>query len=339
MSLQTVAQEYLNSLWGNPALQYQVTPTTWQTPVTPGQSSTEATGTNPQWGQGYSGSKTPDTREASNAEGSGRESFSMDKWAGQFSPDLSARDVVKAYGKFMRGNPLLSGLAMAVKYGNPTKDPLWQKTAQQYLDENVTNAPSLSSVIGQINQLYNQSLNNKVFAGDTATGTLLGLGNPTQWGQASTYGMQPYEFAQSMRGYNAAGLDPTGANTYEMFGGDMYNDLRNAKDPYGNSYGYSNQAQPSHLADIARLIGLGQAEVDGEYADSMERGLASAAARDLSNEWMGDVLNGRSTLGFNDWKDARGDASGGGWDGGSASGDDDSDVGNRGFGASGDDYY
>jgi hypothetical protein len=298
MSLQTVAQEYLNSLWGNPALQYQVTPTTWQTPVTPGQSSTEATGTNPQWGQGYSGSKTPDTREASNAEGSGRESFSMDKWAGQFSPDLSARDVVKAYGKFMRGNPLLSGLAMAVKYGNPTKDPLWQKTAQQYLDENVTNAPSLSSVIGQINQLYNQSLNNKVFATDTATGTLLGLGNPTQWGQASTYGMQPYEFAQSMRGYNAAGLDPTGANTYEMFGGDMYKDLR-------DTYGYSNQAQNSFLSDYARMIGLGEVSADGEVAKSIERGLESAAARDLSNEWMGDVLGGRTSLDFNDWKDNR----------------------------------
>lgn len=298
MSLQTVAQEYLNSLWGNPALQYQVTPTTWQTPVTPGQSTTDANPLPSTWGQGYSGSKTPDTREASNAEGSGRESFSMDKWAGQFSPDLSARDVVKAYGKFMRGNPLLSGLAMAVKYGNPTKDPLWQKTAQQYLDENVTNAPSLSSVIGQINQLYNQSLNNKVFAGDTATGTLLGLGNPTQWGQASTYGMQPYEFAQSMRGYNAAGLDPTGANTYEMFGGDMYNDLR-------DTYGYSNQAQPSHLADYARMIGLGEVSADGEVAKSIERGIASANARDLSNEWMGDVLNGRTALDFNDWKDNR----------------------------------
>ena len=110
MSLQTVAQEYLNSLWGNPALQYQVTPTTWQTPVTPGQSTTPTDSTNPQWGQGYSGSKTPDTREASNAEGSGRESFSMDKWAGQFSPSLSAKDVARAYGKFMRTIPLPAGV-------------------------------------------------------------------------------------------------------------------------------------------------------------------------------------------------------------------------------------
>ena len=112
----------------------------------------------------------------------------------------------------------------------------------------------------------------------------------------------------------------------------MYNDLR-------DTYGYSNQAQNSFLSDYARMIGLGEASADGEVSKSIARGIDAANARDLSNEWMSDLVNGRSTLGFNDWKDARGDASGGGWDGGSASGDDDSDVGNRGFGASGDDYY
>ena len=87
-------------------------------------------------------------------------------------------------------------------------------------------------------------------------------------------------------------------NTYEMFGGDMYNDLR-------DTYGYSNPAQPSHLADMARLIGLGQAEPDGEYADSIARGIDAAAARDLSNEWMGDLLGGRSTLDFDKWKEQK----------------------------------
>ena len=55
------------------------------------------------------------------------------------------------------------------------------------------------------------------------------------------------------------------------------------------------------------MIGLGEVSADGEVSKSIERGLASQAARDLSNEWMGDVLGGRTTLDFDKWKEERGD--------------------------------
>ena len=186
----------------------------------------------------------------------------------------------------------------------------------------------------QINQLYNQSMNAKVFANDTAQGTLLGIGNPNQWGQAQKYGMEPYQFGQAMQGYNAMGIDPTSANTFEMFGGTTYDKLR-------DTYGYSNQAQASHLSDYARMVANGEVSRDGEVAKSIERGIASASARDLSNEWMGDILDGKTTLDFDKWKSDReaGGDDNEGWSGGREDGTDDSDVGNRGFGASGDDYY
>jgi len=153
----------------------------------------------------------------------------------------------------------------------------------------------------QINQLYNQSLNAKVFAQDTAQGTLLGIGNPNQWGQAQKYGMQPYEFGQAMKGYNAVGIDPTSPNTFEMFGNTTYDKLR-------DTYGYSNPAQASHLADMARLIANGQAEVDGEYADSLERGFRSENKRDMTNDWLESILDGTTKDSFDDWAGITGQA-------------------------------
>lgn len=333
-SISDVVKTYTDQLFGSPTLQYNLPPIQAAV-LQQAQASTTPTGTQAQWGQGFSGSKTADTREASRSEGNGFGSGmnDIDKWAGQFEPSLTARDVAKAYGKFTRGNPLVGGLAMMAKYANPTRDPLWQKAAGQYLGT-LENAPALSDVMKQINQLYNQSLNAKVFASDTAQGALLGYGNPSQWGQAQKYGMQPYEFGQAMQGYNAMGIDPTSANTFEMFGGTTYDKLR-------DTYGYSNPAQASHLADYARMVANGEVSRDGEVAKSIERGIASAAARDLSNEWMGDILDGKTTLDFDKWKSDR-EAGGGrneGWSGGRKDGTDDSDVGNRGFGASGDDYY
>ena len=304
-SISDVVKTYTDQLFGSPTLQYNLPPIQAAV-LQQAQASTTPTGTQAQWGQGFTGSKTADTREASRSEGNGFGSGmnDIDKWAGQFEPSLTARDVAKAYGKFARGNPLVGGLAMMAKYANPTRDPLWQKAAGQYLGT-LENAPALSDVMKQINQLYNQSLNAKVFASDTAQGTLLGIGNPNQWGQAQKYGMEPYQFGQAMQGYNAMGIDPTSANTFVMFGGTTYDKLR-------DTYGYSNPAQSSYLSQAARLIANGQADVDGPYADSISRGIASAAARDLSNEWMGDILDGRTTLGFDDWKEGRDSDDGGG---------------------------
>lgn len=295
----SVPKEYMAKLFGAPAVAYNVQPSQWvgmQQPVTPQQ---QASTQNP-----YSQTRSGDGNERSQAgEWADRGGLptvnSSDYWAGQFTPDIGWKDVLKAYGPNIAaaftGNPMLAGLNMMRAFKNPTQDPLWQKAATQYLDA-IGNPTSLQDVISQINGLYKTNLDSKVFASDTARGALLGLGNPTQWGQASSYGMAPHQFAQSMSGYNYAGIDPTGANTYEMFSSSpTYDSLR--------SMGYSNAPQSSFLADYARQIGLGQLEPNGLAAQAVQRGIDSANRRDQTNQWMDDIVNGRTTEDFATWKD------------------------------------
>jgi hypothetical protein len=299
MSIANVAQEYMAKLFGSPAVAYNVQPSQWvglqppaQQPAQPGQQQ-------PVWGD-RDGGEDRGSQGGPWADRGGIPTVnSPDYWAGQFKPDIGWRDVLKAYGPSiagaLTGNPLMVGLNMARMYKNPTQDPLWQKAASQYLDA-IGNPMSLTDVIRQINDLYKANIDSRIFASDTARGVLLGLGNPTQWGQASRYGMAPHQFAQAMSGYNYAGIDPTSPNTFEMFSGPTYDSLRDV-------YGYSNQPQSSFLADYARMIGTGEVSRNGPVAQAHARGLEAAAARDLSNRWMSDVLNGYTTEDFSTWKD------------------------------------
>lgn len=303
MSISSVAQEYMAKLFGSPAVAYNVQPSQWVGQQQPVQAQQPTTPTTP-----YSQTRSGDGNERSQAgEWADRGGLptvnSSDYWAGQFTPDIGWKDVLKAYGPNIAaaftGNPMLAGLNMMRSFKNPTQDPLWQKAATQYLDQ-IGNPMSLADVIGQINGLYKTNLDSKVFASDTARGALLGLGNPTQWGQASSYGMAPHQFAQSMSGYNYAGINPQSAGTYEMF-----------SDVPGlgalQSYGYSNTPQSSFLADYARMLGTGQIERGGLAEKAIERGIAAEASRVSSRAWMDDVLAGRTTKSYADWqKDTQG---------------------------------
>lgn len=337
MSMADVAREYMAKLFGSPAVGYNVQPSQWVGQQYPTQPQTPQT--NPANGNA---NRSGDGNERGlqggqwDSRGGTPTINSPDYWAGQFTPDIGWKDVLKAYGPNMMGaltgNPMLAGLNMMRQLKNPTQDPLWQKSAQQYLDQ-ASPTTSLADVISQINGLYKTNLDSKVFATDTARGALLGAGNPTQWGQASSYGMAPHQFAQAMTGYNSAGINPTWANTFEMFSNSpTYDSLR--------SIGYSNAPQSSFLADYAKMLGTGQLEQGGLASQAVERGITSANARDTSNSWMNDVLTGRTTKSYADWQKDR-DVTGG-WDGGGRDGGpstDTSDAGERGFGASGDDYY
>lgn len=106
---------------------------------------------------------------------------------------------------------------------------------------------------------------------------------------------------EAMQGYNAMGIDPTSANTFEMFGGTTYDKLRSA-------LGYSNPAQSSYLSQAARLIANGQADVDGPYADSISRGIESANRRDMTNQWLDEIASGKTTDSFQDWSGVTGQA-------------------------------
>ncbi len=332
MGMADVAKEYMAKLFGAPAVAYNVNPSQWvgmQQPTTPQQQ----TATNqPNSTLGRSGDGNERAQGEAWADRGGIPTVnSPDYWAGQFTPDIGWKDVLKAYGPSiagaLTGNPMMVGLNMARMYKNPTQDPLWQKAATQYLDS-IGNPASLADVIGQINGLYKTNLDSKVFASDTARGALLGLGNPTQWGQASSYGMAPHQFAQSMSGYNYAGINPTGANTFEMFSSSpTYDSLR--------SMGYSNAPQSSFLADYAKMLGTGQIERGGLTEQAMERGIASANARDTSNKWMDDVLNGRTTKTFADWKN---DTEGRGVYGIDQDGNEVGNADHSGIGSTGDGY-
>lgn len=305
MSISSVAQEYMAKLFGSPAVAYNVQPSQWvgqQQSVQAQQPTTPTTPTTP-----YSQTRSGDGNERGLQGGKWADRGgiptvnSPDYWAGQFTPNIGWKDVLKAYGPSiagaLTGNPMMVGLNMMRAFKNPTQDPLWQKAATQYLDF-IGNPASLADVIGQINGLYKTNLDSKVFASDTARGVLLGLGNPTQWGQASRYGMAPHQFAQSMSGYNYAGINPQSAGTYEMF-----------SDVPGlsalQSYGYSNQPQSSFLADYARMLGTGQLERGGLASQAIERGIAAEKSRASSRAWMNDVLAGNTTEDYATWKDHR----------------------------------
>lgn len=299
MSISSVAQEYMAKLFGAPAVAYNVQPSQWVGQQQPVQAQQPTTPTTP-----YSQTRSGDGNERAQGEawadrGGIPTVNSPDYWAGQFTPDIGWKDVLKAYGPNIAaaftGNPMMAGLNMMRAFKNPTQDPLWQKAATQYLDS-IGNPMSLADVIGQINGLYKTNLDSKVFASDTARGALLGLGNPTQWGQASSYGMAPHQFAQSMSGYNYAGIDPSSPGTFELF-----SDVPGLSTL--QSYGYSSQPQSSFLADYARMLGTGQLERGGLAEKAIERGIAAEAERAKSRAWMDDVLSGRTTDDFRSWKD------------------------------------
>lgn len=244
-------------------------------------------------------------------------------WGGQWSPDITARDVFGAYGKYM-GNPLTGGFAMAKAYMNPTKDPLVQKALGQYLQEFAPNM-SLDQVLKEINTLYAANPSSKVNALDTIAGYALGLGPlASQYQSAVLSGiMAPHEFAQQARVMGWVGLDPmqnkwafdvptqfhmdptTGVSTYNSFERSPLSNLAQAYISSMKDGTLGRSTQNHYRGGIYTSAG-------DMLADAMAESQRSSIDRQLSREWMGEVLSGRTNQDFGGWKESIGDRWGGG---------------------------
>lgn len=245
-------------------------------------------------------------------------------WGGQWSPDITARDVFGAYGKYM-GNPLTSGFAMAKAYMNPTKDPLVQKALGQYLQEFAPNM-SLDQVLKEINTLYAANPSSKVNALDTIAGYALGLGPlASQYQSAVLSGiMAPHELAQQARGMSWMGLDPTAGSWSYATPTQFSMDPNTGRSTYSQFEKSPIGMLTSAYLDSMKAGTLGRSTYNayrGEYtsagemlADAAREAQTSAINREASREWMEEVLSGRTDKAFGDW---RGSNSGGGGEGGS----------------------
>lgn len=247
-------------------------------------------------------------------------------WGGQWSPDLGWKDVAKAYGPYI-GNPLTSGMRMVKDFMNPTKDPLVQKALSQYLQEFAPHM-TLDQVLKEINMLYAANPNSKVNALDTIAGYALGLGPLSQQYQGAVLSgvMAPHEFAQQTRAMSYMGLNPMGSSwtyatptqfrTDPVTGASAYSALE--KSPISNL----TSAYLSAMTDgtLNRSV---YNNYQGTYTTAGEM-LTDAAAeiqrsqfeRELSREWMGDILSGRTESDFGSWKESIGDRFGGDSSGG-----------------------
>lgn len=232
-------------------------------------------------------------------------------WGG-WSPNISAKDVFKAYGKYM-GNPMTKGFAMVKDLMNPTKDPLFQKAVSQYLKEFAPNM-TLDQVLKDINQLYALDPNAKVNATDTARGYLMGLGPLAgQYNRAVLSGvMAPYEFAKQVQGMGYMGMDPfgsmasfatptqfstnpsTGVTTY---GGWEKSPIANLTNAY-----LQNLVDGTGGRSVYNNYQGKYTSVDEMLTDSAREIQESQKARELSRGWMEDVLAGKTFKDFTEWK-------------------------------------
>ncbi len=233
-------------------------------------------------------------------------------WGGQWSPDITARDVFGAYGKYM-GNPLTGGFAMAKAYMNPTKDPLVQKALGQYLQEFAPHM-SLDQVLKEINTLYAANPSSKVNALDTIAGYALGLGPlASQYQSAVLSGiMAPHELAQQARGMSWMGLNPTAGSWSYATPTQFSMDPNTGRSTYSQFEKSPIGMLTSAYLDSMKDGTLGRSTYNayrGEYtsagdmlADAAREAQTSQMNRELSREWMGDVLSGRTDKNFGDWK-------------------------------------
>jgi len=255
-------------------------------------------------------------------------------WGGMWSPDIGWKDVAKAYGPYI-GNPLTSGMRMVKDFMNPTKDPLVQKALSQYLQEFAPHM-TLDQVLKEINMLYAANPNSKVNALDTIAGYALGLGPLSQQYQSAVLSgvMAPHEFAQQTRAMSYMGLNPMGSSwTYAT-------PTQFRTDPVTGASAYS-ALEKSPISNLTRAYLSAMTDgtlnrsvynnYQGTYTTAGEM-LTDAAAeiqrsqfeRELSREWMGDILSGKTEKDFGSWKDERGGGdysfSGGGTPGAPSSG-------------------
>lgn len=224
-----------------------------------------------------------------------------------FTPSLSIGDVARAYGPYMALGPMMGGLRMAKTYMNPTKDPLFQKAAGQYLNEYAPGV-SLDQILQEINTLYAADPNAKVNAFDTARGVVMGQGPLSQQYQQAVLqqGLAPYTFAQATQGLNS--MSPGLAMAPGAF--THFSDVPSLSNLA--AYGYSNTPQLSHIPDLAAGIAKGEYRSDGPVAQSIQRSISNEASRASSRAWMNEVLGGKTTKNYSDWqRDGRND---GGWD-------------------------
>lgn len=226
-----------------------------------------------------------------------------------FTPNLSIGDVARAYGPYMALGPMMGGLRMAKTYMNPTKDPLFQKAAGQYLNEYAPGV-SLDQILQEINTLYTADPDAKVNAMDSARGVLMGQGPLAQQYQQAVLqqGLAPYTFAQAVQGLNA--ISPGLAKAPGAF--TNFSDVPSLSNLA--AYGYSNTPQPSHIPDLAAGIEKGEYRSDGPVAQSIQRSISNEASRASSRAWMDEVLGGKTTKNYSDWqRDGRNDNDDG-WD-------------------------
>lgn len=214
-------------------------------------------------------------------------------WGG-WTPDLSWKDVMKGYGKFI-GNPMLGGLAMSYQYMNPTKDPVWQKAAEQYLSE-FSPETTLDQLIAEINQIYKTDPDAKVFASDTIRGMMMSM-NPqyakafADWTEA---GGSIHGFAQEIQGLQdmASAFPGIDINTAPMpgtaYGQDWMNIHRYSSNPNNMEFNWGTKSYEPTGTGYARMVSQHQ---------------QNATNRRLSSQWMNEVLENKTTLGFTDWKD------------------------------------
>ena len=213
-------------------------------------------------------------------------------WGG-WTPDLSWKDVMKGYGKYM-GNPMLGGLAMLYQFMNPTKDPVWQKAAEQYLSEFAPNT-TLDQLIEQINQIYKTNPDAKVFASDTIRGMMMSM-NP-EYAQAfkswTDAGGSIHGFAQEVQGLQEMasafpGLDISTAPMPGTAYGQQWNEVfKYSSNPNNMEFNWNTKEyEPTGTA----------------YAGMVAQHQQNATNRQLSKQWMDEVLDGTTTLGLNDWK-------------------------------------
>jgi len=244
-----------------------------------------------------------------------------DYWAGQFKPDIGWKDTMKAYGPYMAkglaGNPITAGFAMAKNYMNPTRDPVWQGAAQQYLSS-IGSPTSLSDLTKNINRAYlADPLGAGVFASDTALGTMFGLPGSPMANTMSTgmgLGLEPYQLAQGARGAEMIGLDPTQA-------GDMGLG-QNAVGSTMAGYGYSGPDYSNLSKTLNKnFIGIqnGQYSTDGPVAQAAQRAKESIDHRNRVNDWMEATLNKETEDDFDKWNNGGNDGgqntNAGGYDG------------------------
>jgi hypothetical protein len=230
-----------------------------------------------------------------------------DYWAGQFTPEFGWKDTLKAYGPHMAAtamNPITGVLNFARDIANPTNDPAWRSSAQQYLDS-VGSPTSLADLIKSINTNYQADpLGAKVFAKDAAMGNLMAEG---PWGdvydQLSEYGLEPYEAWQSAMGANAIGLNPMDSTAYGA-------GLSTSGLDTLNSYGYTGP-NLSNLVDIhtnlLRQVKAGNLSPTGPAAKAAQRTQERLDKINATNNWMNDTLAGRTTDDFDSWSDNGGD--------------------------------